>query len=136
MDIETAQGLVASAPPSVSEMRQKLAEHHSAEPQRAMLADHAMLEVEVALERLAALGHRFWLSSAPMAAGSEFPKMIYRDTSSGVEEKVVENQAEQDEALHDGWRLTPSSLEEQVEPEPPPEPEPEPEPEPAPTVKV
>lgn len=61
MDLNEAAGMVSGTPPTISDHRAVLADHHSAEPQRGMLADLAMREIEAAIERLEALGHTFRL---------------------------------------------------------------------------
>ncbi len=110
MDIDTAKGLVASAPEQISELRERLAEHHSEHPQRAQLADLALREVEQALEKLAALGHRFYLTEQAPEEFSQYPVMLYRDGPQGLETQTVEGRTELEKAEADGWRDHPTAV--------------------------
>lgn len=104
LSIETAQGMLAGTPPTISELRGELAEHHAEHPQRAMLADLAMREIETGLERLRALGHSFRLVRGETVLPDEFPKMLYQDSPRGLVHQIVYSAAEEKEALAEGWQ--------------------------------
>lgn len=106
MDLDEAAKHLGAVPVVLSEIRAKLAEWHAEHPQRALLAQHAMNDVEAGLERLAALGHRFHLVEGPAEAPVEFPKMMYRDEY-GVTHEMVAHSADEEKAMaDDGWRNT------------------------------
>ena len=104
LSIATAQSMIAGVPADISELREELADHHAEHPQRAMLADLALREVETGLDKLRALGHHFWLSRGDSPGTSEFPKMVYRDSPQGQLNQTVENASEEAAALAAGWR--------------------------------
>lgn len=108
MDLDTARGLVAHAPQEISDLRRRLAEFHAAHPQRAALADLALHGIEQELQKLAALGHQFFLTEQAPAEHPEFPAMIYRDTPTGLENRTVETKEELQALLEQGWREHPS----------------------------
>ena len=104
MSLEGVSAQLAGSAPSVSELRGELAEHHAEHPQRAMLADLALRGIEVELERLAALGHKFRLVKGESEMPDDFPKMLYQDSPSGLVHQIVHSKAEEAEALAEGWR--------------------------------
>ena len=73
---------------------------HSDAPQHHGLASLALSELNVALAMLARLGHRLQVQPMPETPAMEFPKWVYAPDNQG---RVVENQAEQDEALMAGF---------------------------------
>lgn len=109
MDLDEAKKMVSTPEAVLSETRARLAEVHAEAPQRRMLADAAMAEVEAALARLASLGHRFVLVEAPdTAGGDEYPKMLYRDGPGGGESSTADSKAEEASLVKDGWRTSPA----------------------------
>jgi hypothetical protein len=102
MSIDWDVGTVADVPRS--ELRAKLAEHHAEHPQRAMLADLALRQVELGLADLAKMGHRMKLVFDSGSEPVQFPKMIYKR---GVEPVVVLDQHDLDSHLSDGWAEMP-----------------------------
>jgi hypothetical protein len=114
MDIETAAKMLAGAPPisALPDIRNNLAEIHSDHPQRHMLAASALDEIEDALARLAALGHRFFLTQADPTAPEGWPKMVYRERGDGVlETATADGQSELDALAAAGWRDHPAQPE-------------------------
>lgn len=111
MDLDEAAAALAAPPPasSLTDLRDKVAETHSDHPQRAMLAHTALNDIETALGRLAALGHRFFLSEADPAETADFPKMVYRDGAGGLESETANDQTIFDALLADGWRDHPTA---------------------------
>ena len=72
--------------------------HHLGDMQRQMLAEHALREIYVALNRLVGLGHVYHLEEGP-ASSPEWPKEVYKR---GQGARQVACQAELDE-LGEGW---------------------------------
>lgn len=109
LSMESAQGMVATQPLEVSQVRQDLAEVHAEAPQRAMLADLALRKVEEGLQELRSLGHTFHLLEGTPPSADEFPKMLYRDDPSGTDAQLIVHAAwEEQDARAQGWDDHPS----------------------------
>jgi hypothetical protein len=125
MEISEAQAMVSHTPERVSDLRQRLAAHHSDTPQRAMLADLALKGIEEHLGLLRSLGHSFYLTEQSPDEPAAFPMMLYRDATQGRVDMLAKDEAERDWALQNGWRDHPDTTlaskpaEVQPEPEPP-----------------
>ena len=106
LSLDTAASLVAGTPPSssISEVREKVAEIHSDHPQRSALVAAALDEIEAALGRLAALGHRFFLSESDPSPTQDFPVMLYKDGA----EATAGSKEEVDSLTTEGWAPHPS----------------------------
>lgn len=106
MSIAGASALFSGSPAEISDLRAELADHHADEPQKAMLADLALREVEQGMEKLRALGHHLYLARGEGPARDEFPKMLYRDRDEL--QQVVFTEGEEAQARADGYDDHPS----------------------------
>lgn len=78
-------------------------------PQLVGLAQFHLANLHSAIAGLANMGHRVSLDFAPPPPTVEWPKMIYRGSGVGPEDTMlVSGQQQEDDALADGWRLTPN----------------------------
>lgn len=106
MSIAGASALFSGSPAEISDLRAELADHHADEPQKAMLADLALREVEQGMEKLRALGHHLYLAWGEGPRRDEFPKMLYRDRDE--RQQVVFTEGEEAQARADGYDDHPS----------------------------
>lgn len=102
-----------------SSIKEYLALHHAADPQKAYMAQAALAAVKAGLAELAKLGHNFDMIEADAKAGFvEWPKMFYHANHGSL---TVESPADADN-LGSGWSDKPIGWKEE-EPKAPVEPE-------------
>lgn len=97
------------------ELRSKIRDAHVEVPQRAMLAQMALDQLQAGLTALAGLGHRLHVEELDEEPVIVFPKMLYKD---GELERIVTSTEEFHAALDDGWREHPTEPDVEVGPRP------------------
>lgn len=94
-----------------TDLKNHLAAVHAQHPQRAKKAELALKAAEEAIAELASLGHRFGLVEESGDPAIEWPKMLYRTVSGGVESKVFESELDLRRVDNpDDWRTTPLAV--------------------------
>lgn len=97
------------------ELRSKIRDAHIEVPQRSMLAQMALDQIQAGLTALAGLGHRLHVEQLEAEPVIVFPKMLYKD---GEPERVVTTTEDFHAALDDGWREHPTEPDVEVGPRP------------------